>query len=72
MVTICNQIHKNTDKFSYRGIKRQVKNSKNNSICNLWTRIYRYFSIFYRYSSSPAAPLMTTKGRSVQNDRHDK
>ena len=25
MVTICNQIHKNTDKFSYRGIKGRSK-----------------------------------------------
>lgn len=46
MVTICNQIHKNTDKFSYRGIKGRSKNSKINSICNLWTRIYGYFLYF--------------------------
>ena len=58
MVTICNQIHKNTDKFSYRGIKGRSKNSKINSICNLWTRIYGYFLYFLQERTSVRCTIL--------------
>ena len=46
MVTICNQIHKNTDKSSYRGIKGRskiVKLIQSATSGQGFTGIFRYF-----------------------------